>query len=133
MFSYYCEFYMRLQIPERKCFHENFLSRSAPYSMKGVMETRVIVRDGEPPASIQEVVLALTSEKLSAKHDKQNWGDWIVFEGKETVISIESNRGLARSAVIETAEGEDDLEAGIIRAFRGLGWDGEDEDGRYPL
>ena len=46
------------------------------------------------------------------------------FEGKETVISIESNRGLAGSATIEAAEGEDDLEAGIIRAFSGagLGW-----------
>ena len=97
------------------------------------MEMRVMVREGEPPASIQEVVLALTGEKLSARHDKQNWGDWIVFEGQETVISIESNRGLAGSAVIESAEGEEDLEAGIIRAFRGLGWEGEDEDGRYPL
>ena len=97
------------------------------------METRVMIRDGEPPASIKEVVLALTAQKLSARHDKQDWGDWIVFEGRGTVISIESNRGLAGSAVIEAAEGEDDLEGAIIRAFRELGWDGEDEDGRYPL
>ncbi|MGJ8724159.1 MAG: hypothetical protein ACSHYB_06355 [Roseibacillus sp.] len=97
------------------------------------METRVMVREGEPPASIKEVVLALEGQKIPAKHDKQSWGDWIVFEGKETVVSIESQRGLARSAVIEAAEGEDDLEVGIIRAFRGLGWEGEDEDGRYPL
>ena len=61
------------------------------------METRVILPEGEPPATIKEVVLALKGEKLSARHDKKSWGDWIVFEGKETVVSIESQRGLARS------------------------------------
>ena len=97
------------------------------------METRVMVPEGEPPATIKEVVLALKEEKLSARHDKQNWGDWIVFEAKETVISIESQRGLARSATIEGAEGEDELESLIVAAFRKLGWEGEDEEGRYPL
>ncbi len=97
------------------------------------METRVLVADGEPPATIREVVLALKEQNLAAKHDKQSWGDWIVFEGRETVISIESNRGLAGSATIEEAEGEEDLLGKIIQAFRGLSWEGEDEDGRYPL
>ena len=43
------------------------------------MEMRVMIREGEPPASIKEVVLALTGQKLSARHDKQDWGDWIVL------------------------------------------------------
>ena len=97
------------------------------------METRVLLPEGEPPVTIKEVIIALTGQKLSAKHDKQNWGDWIVFEGKETVVSIESNRGLAGSGTIEEAEGEDDLVGSIIKAFRKLGWEGEDEDGRYRL
>lgn len=97
------------------------------------METRVRLPEGEPPATIREVVLALQEQKLAAKHDKQNWGDWIVFEGKETVVSIESNRGLASSATIEEAEGEEDLTGKAIVAFRKLGWEGEDEEGPYPL
>ena len=48
------------------------------------METRVMVPEGEPPATIREVVLALKAQKLAARHDKQTWGDWIVFEGKQT-------------------------------------------------
>lgn len=97
------------------------------------METRVLVPEGEPPATIKEVVLALKEQKLSAKHDRKNWGDWIVFGGQQSVISIESQRGLAGSAIIEEAEGEDEFIGKIIAAFRQLGWEGEDEDGRYPL
>ena len=97
------------------------------------METRVHLPDSEPPASIREVVAALKKQKLIAKHDKQSWGDWINFENKQTVISIESIRGLTTSATIEQAEGEDDTFASIIAAFRKLGWNGEDEDGPYPL
>lgn len=97
------------------------------------METRVLLPEGEPPATIQEVVQACNDQNLSARHDKQNWGDWILFEGWETVVSIESNRGLARSATIEESEGEDELASEIVTAFRKLGWEGEDEDGRYPL
>ncbi len=97
------------------------------------METRVMVAEDEPPVAIKEVVLALKEQKLKVQHDRQNWGDWIIFENYQTVISIESVRGLSRSAVIEVAEGEDELVGRIIGAFRKLGWDGEDEDGRYRL
>lgn len=97
------------------------------------METRVHLPDSEPPATIREVVGALKKQKLVAKHDKQSWGDWINFENKQTVISIESMRGLTTSATIEEAEGEDDTFASIIAAFRKLGWHGEDEDGSYAL
>lgn len=97
------------------------------------METRVHLPESEPPATIREVVAAMKKQKLSAKHDKQSWGDWINFEGKETVISIESMNGLTTSATIEEAEGESALFVAIIAAFRKLGWNGEDEDGPYPL
>lgn len=97
------------------------------------METRVLLPENEPPITIREVVLALEAQKLSARHDKQNWGDWIQFAGKETVVAIESNRGLASSAVIEGAEGEEELCEAIMAAFRALGWFGEDADGRYRL
>jgi hypothetical protein len=97
------------------------------------METRVHLPDSEPPATIREVVAALKKQKLVAQHDKQSWGDWINFEGKQTVISIESIRGLTTSATIEPADGEDDTFTSIIAAFRKLGWSGEDEDGPYAL
>ncbi|MFD2274897.1 hypothetical protein ACFSQZ_00305 [Rubritalea spongiae] len=97
------------------------------------METRVHLPDSEPPATIREVVAALKKQKLIASHDKQSWGDWINFEGKQTVISIESMNGLTTSATIEEAEGEDDILIACITAFRKLGWFGEDEDGPYPL
>ncbi len=97
------------------------------------METRVLAPEDKPLSAISEVILAFKSEKLSAKHDKQSWGDWIVFEGKTTVVSIESIRGLAGSATIEEGEGEEETVSAIIRAFRNLKWDGEDEDGRYCL
>lgn len=97
------------------------------------METRVHLPDSEAPATIREVVAALKKQKLVAKHDKQSWGDWINFEDKQTVIAIESIGGLTTSATIEEAEGEDDVHAACIAAFRKLGWNGEDEDGPYPL
>lgn len=97
------------------------------------METRVHLPESEAPATIREVVAALKKQKLVAKHDKQSWGDWINFEGKQTVISIESMRGLTTSASIEEAEGEDEVFTACIAAFRKLGWNGEDEDGPYPL
>lgn len=97
------------------------------------METRVHLPDSEAPATIREVVAALKKQKLAAKHDKQTWGDWINFEGKQTVISIESMSGLTTNATIEEAEGEDEVFIACIAAFRKLGWHGEDEDGPYAL
>ncbi len=98
------------------------------------METRVHLPEFETPSSITEVLAALKNQKLNPKHDKKDWGDWIHLQGYQTVISIESMRGLAKSATLEFAEGEDDaLEASLIAAFRSLGWYGMDEDGEYPL
>ena len=110
-----------------------FLASKRSYRHPIGMDTRVMVPENEPPATIREVVLALNSQKLEAHHNKQNWGDWIEFKEKKTVISIESNRGLASSATIEEVEGEDEVFGRIITAFRKMGWEGEDEDGRYPL
>jgi len=97
------------------------------------METQVHLPDTEPPATIREVVAALKKQKLPASHDKQTWGDWINFQGKQTVISIESSNGLTTRATIEEAEAEDDVLIACINAFRKLGWHGEDSDGPYPL
>jgi len=97
------------------------------------METRVHLPATEPPATIKEVVAALKSAKLKPSHQKKDWGDWIVFEGLQTVISIESMRSLTTNATIEEAEGEDDALIKVIAAFRKLGWYGEDEDGPYQL
>lgn len=97
------------------------------------VDTRVIVPDGEPPTAIKEVVVAMKECGLEARHDKQSWGDWIVFARMETVVSIDSTRGLARSATIEEVEGEDEVLAKIMATFRQLGWEGEDEEGRFRL
>ncbi|MBT8044091.1 MAG: hypothetical protein KJO79_03990 [Verrucomicrobiae bacterium] len=98
------------------------------------METRVHVPDMEPPSSITEVMVALRSQKLEPKHDKKDWGDWISFPGKQTVISIESMRGLASSATIEHAEADgDDINMKILAAFGKLGWMGSDEEGEFRL
>ncbi len=98
------------------------------------MEVRLHLPEFETPSAITEVLSALKSQKLNPKHEKKDWGDWIHFKGYKTVISIESMRGLARSATLEFAEGEDDeLELKFIAAFRSLGWYGTDEDGEYQL
>lgn len=97
------------------------------------METRVHLPDSDPPSAISEVMAALRSKGLKPKHDKKNWGDWINFENQQTVISIESIRGLAASATIEEVESEDELRQSILAAFSKLGWWGEDEEGPYPL
>lgn len=99
------------------------------------METQVILPDSQPPNTISEVVAALRKAKLQAKHESKNWGDWIHLEGHQTVISIESMRGLASTATIEYAEGEQHGKPAdaILKAFASLGWEGIDEDGPYPL
>jgi len=78
--------------------------------------------------------MALRSKKLEPIHEKKDWGDWISFPGKQTVISIESMRGLASSATIEYEE-EDGFEINqsILAAFGKLGWMGSDEDGDFRL
>lgn len=98
------------------------------------MEIRVHLPDMEPPASIAEVMIALRGKKLEPKHEKKDWGDWITFPGKQTVISIESMRGLASSATVEHAEDDgDDINSRILAAFGKLGWVGSDEDGEFQL
>lgn len=98
------------------------------------METRVHLPDMEPPSSIAEVMVALRSKKLEPQHDKKDWGDWITFPQKQTVISIESIRGMTSSATVEHAE-EDGYEINnlILEAFGKLGWMGSDEDGEFRL
>lgn len=98
------------------------------------METRLHVPDMEPPSSITEVLVALCDQKLEPKHEKKDWGDWITFSGKNTVISIESMRGLTSSATIEHADEDGDkINMNILAAFGQLGWMGSDEEGEFRL
>ncbi len=98
------------------------------------METRLHVPDMDPPSSISEVMIALRDKKLEPKHEKKDWGDWITFSGKNTVISIESMRGLTSSATIEHADEDgDEINMNILAAFGQLGWMGSDEDGEFRL
>ncbi len=98
------------------------------------METRLHVPDMEPPSSITEVLVALCDQKLEPKHEKKDWGDWITFSGKHTVISIESMRGLTSSATIEHADEDGDkINMNILAAFGQLGWMGSDEEGEFRL
>lgn len=94
---------------------------------------QVQLPDSETPITIREVVNALKKQKLDAVHDKQSWGDWINFDGKQTVIAIESFNGLTSQATIEVSEGEDDILERSLKAFRALGWMGIDEDGPFML
>ena len=98
------------------------------------MEIRVHLPEMDPPSSITEVMVALRSKKLEPKHAKKNWGDWITFPGKQTVISIESMRGLASSATVEHADEDgDDINMQILSAFGKLGWMGSDDEGEFRL
>ena len=88
----------------------------------------------ETPAALPEVLQALRDQGLKPVHDKKSWGDWISLKPYETVISIDSQRGLTRNATLEIEEAEEDeLELKLIEAFRTLGWWGIDEDGEYQL
>jgi hypothetical protein len=98
------------------------------------MQTVVQVPSDNEPSTVREVVSALKKQKLEARHEAQNWGDWIYLEGCTTVISIESMRGLTSTATIEHGEDErNDPTLAILAAFHKLGWVGIDEDGEYPL
>lgn len=99
------------------------------------METVVNLPESEPPNTISEVLAALRQSKLQPKHEAKSWGDWIRLDGYNTVISIESMRGLTSSATIEYADGEEDGEPSeaIIQAFAHLGWQGIDDEGPYSL
>lgn len=98
------------------------------------METVIQVPEGETPCMIREVLSALQAQDLEARHEKKAWGDWIHLGGSETVISIESQRGLTSTATIEHGENEsEELTPTLLRAFHKLGWVGVDEDGEYPL
>lgn len=99
------------------------------------METLLQLSEDEPPSTINEVLAALRKQDLEPRHEKKSWGDWIHFEGYRTVISIESNRGLSRSATVEHAEGEETDEPipSIFRAFGQIGWHGIDDDGEFEL
>ncbi len=98
------------------------------------MEIRVHLPDMEPPSSISEVMVALRSKKLEPSHQKKDWGDWITFPNKQTVISIESMRGLASSATVEHDEADGyEINESILAAFGQLGWVGSDEEGEFRL
>lgn len=116
-------------------FNDGFTSKPIHPTFQVSMETLVQCPESDPsPITIREVVAALKKEKLEPRHDSQNWGDWIYLEGSQTVISIESMRGLTSTATIEHAEDEpNDPGPSILKAFHKLGWVGMDEDGEYPL
>lgn len=99
------------------------------------METLVRLPESAPPNTMPEVLAALRKEHLDPRHESKAWGDWIYLECYNTVISIESNRGLSSAATIEHGEGEEDGEpvASILRAFGRLGWLGVDDEGEFPL
>lgn len=99
------------------------------------METLLQLPEEEAPSTINEVLAALRKQDLEPRHEKKSWGDWIHLEGYSTVISIESNRGLSRSATIEHGEGEESDEPipSIFRAFGQIGWHGIDDDGEFEL
>ena len=98
------------------------------------MNTVVQAPEGDVPCTISEVVAALKAQKVEARHEKKDWGDWIHLGGSETVISIESMRGLTSTATIEHSEEEPEgLALRIQKAFHKLGWEGVDEDGRFSL
>lgn len=98
------------------------------------METQLQVPEDSEPCLIQEVLAALKKESIAPRLEAKNWGDWIHIDGSQTVISIESNHGLTRSATLEHAEDErNDPAPAILRAFGRMGWVGIDEDGEYPL
>jgi len=98
------------------------------------METLLHLPDRKPPSSMVEVIQALRDRKLEPLHDHKSWGDWIVFPGYDTVISIESLRGLAKSATIEHADPEEtELVNDILAAFGSLGWWGREGDEEFQL
>jgi hypothetical protein len=99
------------------------------------METLLQVPESNEPSTLSEVLDSLRKEKLSPRHEAKNWGDWIHLAGYKTVISIESHRGLTRSATIEHGEDEETGEPipAILRAFGRLGWHGIDDDGEFAL
>ena len=98
------------------------------------MNTTVEAPDSAKRCTIDDVVAALKSQKIAAHHDQQDWGDWIILEDSETVISIESIRGLTTTATIEHAENEaKGLSNRLFAAFHKLGWEGIGEDGPYRL
>lgn len=99
------------------------------------METLVKISDTAKPNTIIEVLDALRKEHFEPRHEAKAWGDWIHLKSYTTVISIESNCGLSRTATIEHGEDEEEGEptVSILRAFARLGWVGMDDDGEFPL
>jgi hypothetical protein len=99
------------------------------------METLLQLSDTSAPSTLKEVLDALKKQHLEPRLESKAWGDWIYLEGYNSVISIESHRGLSSSATVEHAEGEEDGEVMqcIFRAFGKLGWHGVDDDGKFTL
>ncbi len=99
------------------------------------METQLQLSDSSSPSTLNEVLDALKKQHLEPRLESKAWGDWIYLGGYNSVISIESNRGLSSSATIEHADGEEDGEfvQCIYRAFKKLGWHGVDDDGEFTL
>lgn len=99
------------------------------------METILQLSSSSAPSTLAEVLASLKKEYLEPRLESKAWGDWIYLVGYNSVISIESNRGLSSSATIEHAEGEEDGEVVqcIHRAFARLGWHGVDRDGEFAL
>lgn len=100
-----------------------------------LMETILQLPSSSAPSTLDEVLNSLKKEHLEPRLESKAWGDWIYLDGYNSVISIESNRGLSSSATIEHAEGEEDGEfvQCIRRAFARLGWHGVDDDGEFAL
>ena len=99
------------------------------------METLIRLPESEPSTTIAEILASLRKEHFEPRHEAKAWGDWIYLDTYTTVLSIESNRGLSRSATIEHGESEEEGEpsTSLFRAFGRLGWHGIDDEGEFPL
>lgn len=124
--------------PERMFFHRattrKALAIAARFGCSSRMNTIVQAGEKSGLCTIRDVLAALKKQKIQARHDKQDWGDWIILKDSDTVISIESVHGRTSTATIEHAEDEaSGLARKIEQAFHALGWVGVGEDGTYPL
>lgn len=92
-------------------------------------EIYLVPREGNPRATVADIVQRLTSAGLPCREEPDEWGHWVVFDGRESTLNFSVDEGGAAVFVtLDLADDGAEFLSAVECVFLKEGWEtGEDD------